>query len=163
MGHDEFEVECAAMSNETLVTEEVSHRRSIASYVTSLSLTTVVTVGTCGVTAPLMVPIGGFKAYKIHSHHKKLKSVRAELAKRQLSTAEKKKRDVLIPATVTMTVYIATLGLADVFDIVPDSIQNAFQAPIAESMGTDSYGVSAIADKYQVSIQSTGTATPKNK
>ncbi len=32
-----------------------------------------------GAATPIVVPLAGFKAYKIRSHHKKLKAIRCEL------------------------------------------------------------------------------------
>ncbi|KAG8822236.1 hypothetical protein FRC17_009609, partial [Serendipita sp. 399] len=146
---DEFQLKCGSMSNDDLISEEIKQRRSIASYAASLSLTTAVTLGTAGAASPLTIPLGGFKVYKMRSHHKKLKTARAELANRNLTPVERKKRDVFIPATVTAVTYFATLGIADAFDIVPDSFQNAVQAPVAELMGSDNAAVSASADKFQ--------------
>ncbi|KAG8819001.1 hypothetical protein FRC19_010195 [Serendipita sp. 401] len=147
---DEFEQKCLEMSNDTLISEEINQRRSIASFAASLSLTTAVTMGTAGAASPLTVPLGGWKVYKINLHHKKLKTVRAELAKRNLTPVEKRKRDVFIPASVTMVTYITTLGIADAFDIVPDTAQNAFQAPVADLVGSDTTALSESANHFQV-------------
>ncbi|KAG8709121.1 hypothetical protein FRC09_000857, partial [Ceratobasidium sp. 395] len=49
--------ECATWSDDYLISKEISHRRSIASYVTSLTLTAGATASTMGAAAPLTVPI----------------------------------------------------------------------------------------------------------
>jgi len=121
-------------SKEQLIHQELSHRRAIASYFTGLTLTAATGVATFGVAVPIVVPIAGFKAYKIHSDHKKLKAIRNELTSRSLSSNEKKKRDILIPATTTAAIYLASMGIADVFDVVPDAIQTVIHEPIREGL-----------------------------
>ncbi|KAG8839892.1 hypothetical protein FRC18_000015 [Serendipita sp. 400] len=144
-----YEQKCINMSNDDLIGAEINKRRAIASLVASLSITTVVTVGTVGAVSPLTIPLGGWKVYKIRGNHKKLRIVRAELAKRNLTPVEKRKRDIFIPATVTMVTYVTTLGIADAFDFVPDTIQNAVQAPVAELIGSDTTVLSEGANKFQ--------------
>jgi hypothetical protein len=63
---------------------------------------------------------------------KKLKIIRDELSKRHLSPHEKKKRDILIPVTTTAAVYLVSMGIAGVVDIVPDAMQVAIHEPIQE-------------------------------
>ncbi len=120
-------------SNEQLIDHEVAHRRAIAAYATGLTLSVATGVVTFGASTPIVVPIAGFKAYKIRSHYKKLHSVRDELSRRNLSPNEKKKRDVLIPLATTAAVYLASLGIAGIVDVVPDVIQAAIHEPIQES------------------------------
>lgn len=119
----DYESSCAEWSNETIIRKEISNRRSIASYITSLALTGGVTVASAGTLAPLTLFIGAFKLYKINSYRSKLKIVRAELARRHLSPADQQKRDVLVPLAITCTVYALTLGFADIIDIVPSDVQ----------------------------------------
>ena len=40
-----------------------------------------------------------------------------------LSPREKKKRDILIPVTITAAVYLVSMGISEVVDIVPDAMQ----------------------------------------
>ncbi|KAG8779831.1 hypothetical protein FRC20_010432 [Serendipita sp. 405] len=149
MGIEKFAAECAGMSNEALIREEICQRRSIAGYVTSLTLSGAATVMTGGAAAPLTVPLCGFKLYKIESHRKELYVVRAELAKRRLSPEERRKRDVLIPVAMTTLVYCATLGIAGELDLVPDGLQHSFQQPIAEALDAPHDKVSEAVDKHQ--------------
>ncbi|KAG8751927.1 hypothetical protein FRC12_012198 [Ceratobasidium sp. 428] len=150
----DYASECAAWSNDCLVFKEISHRRSIASYVTSLTLTAGTTAGTMGAAAPLTIPIGTFKLYKINSHKSKLKTVRAELSRRHLSPTDKRKRDVLVPVAITFTVYATTLGLADMIDIVPSDVQSTFESQIDDVAHIDqgSTGADSVGDKYQAFI-----------
>ncbi|KAG9119048.1 hypothetical protein FRC07_006120 [Ceratobasidium sp. 392] len=150
----DYSSKCSTWSDDQLVAKEVSHRRSIASYITSLTLTAGTTAATMGAAAPLTVPIGGFKLYKINSHRSKLKTVRAELAKRNLSPEKKRKRDVLVPVSVTFTVYVATFGLADVVDIVPSDVQGMIQGHVDDAFGLDqgTTGQGGVGDKYQAFI-----------
>ena len=122
--------QCHLWSNQQLILHEIIERRRIAAYATGLTLTAVTGVATLGATTPIIAPIAGFKAYKIHSHNKKLKIIRDELSRRHLSPRDKKKRDILIPATITVGLYLVSMGIADVVNVVPDAIQSAIQEPI---------------------------------
>jgi hypothetical protein len=133
----DYACECAAWTDNTLISKEVSHRRALASYITSLTLTAGSTVGSAGALAPLTVPIASFKLYKIKSHRSKLKIVRTELAKRHLTTALRQKRDIIIPVAVTFTAYTITFGLADAVDLVPSDMQDAFQSQVEALFGVE--------------------------
>jgi hypothetical protein len=119
---------CHLWSNEQLIDREVHHRRKIASYITGLTFSTV-----AAIEIPIVVPIAGFEAYKIHSHHKKLKVIREELTKRNLSPNEKKKRDILIPVTATAALHLVAIGIADAVNVVPDAMQAIIHEPIQQS------------------------------
>ncbi|KAG8737547.1 hypothetical protein FRC10_008060 [Ceratobasidium sp. 414] len=133
---------------------EVSHRRPIASYITSLTLTAGLTVATMGGAAPFTLPIGAFKAYKIESHKSKLEAVRAELARRNLSTAQKRKRDVLVPVAVAFTAYVVTFSLADMIDIVPSNVQGAIEGQIESATGHEqgTTNQEGVGNKYEAFI-----------
>ncbi|KAL0572728.1 hypothetical protein V5O48_009228 [Marasmius crinis-equi] len=163
MGYSKSEL--SSWTNQQLVTKEVSHRRSIASYVTSLTLTGMTTVASVGTLAPLTVPIGAFKAYKISSHKDKLDMVREELSKRQLSPAEKRNRDVLVPVAIAFTVYVATLGLADVVDLVPSDVQGHFNSEVESAAGVPqgSGGLNEVGDKYQAFAMAEAAAPLANQ
>ncbi|KAF8602804.1 hypothetical protein BDV93DRAFT_509069 [Ceratobasidium sp. AG-I] len=150
----DYKTQCAEWSNDTLIFKEISHRRSIASYITSLTLTGGATVASMGTLAPLTLPIGAFKLYKINSHRSKLNVVRAELARRHLAPADERKRDVLVPVAVTFMVYVATLGLADVIDIVPSDVQGSLEGHVETAAGVEqgSGGLADVADKYQAFV-----------
>ncbi|CAE6377251.1 unnamed protein product [Rhizoctonia solani] len=152
MFYSESELKC--WSNEQLVFKEISHRRSIASYVASLTLTSVTTVVSAGVLMPLTIPIGAFKAYKVNSHKSKLGMVRAELARRHLSPAEKQKRDILVPLAIAFTVYAITLGLADMIDIVPLDVQGPFNSGVEAVAGVEqgTGGMDKVGDTYQAFV-----------
>ncbi|KAG8691138.1 hypothetical protein FRC08_010266 [Ceratobasidium sp. 394] len=139
--------ECSSWCNDTLILKEISHRRSIASYLTSLTLTAGATVGTMGAVAPLTVPISAFKLYKIRSHRSKLEAVRAELARRHLLPAEKRTCDVFLPVAVTCMIYMATLGIADIIDLVPSDVQGMFGDVVDATPG--SIGGDCANDTYQ--------------
>ena len=126
--------QCHLWSNEQLIDHEVIHRRRIAGYAAGLTLSAATGIATFGATAPIVVPIGGFKVYKIRSHYKKLQIIREELSRRHLCPQEKKKRDILIPVTTTVAIYLATMGIADVVDIVPDGIQTVIHDHIQEGL-----------------------------
>ncbi len=66
--------QCHLCSNEQLIHHKIIERRRIAACATGLTLTAVTGVVTFGTTAPIVAPIAGFKAYKIHPHHKKTKN-----------------------------------------------------------------------------------------
>ncbi|KAG8706073.1 hypothetical protein FRC08_001286 [Ceratobasidium sp. 394] len=150
----DYACECSTWSDDKLILKEVSHRRSIASYVTSLSLTAGLTVATMGSAALFTLPICAFKVYKIESHKSKLQIVRAELARRNLSPAQKRKRDALVPVAVAFTVYVVTFGLADMIDIVPSDVQGAIEGPIESTTGQEQGTMSqeGVGDKYQAFI-----------
>jgi hypothetical protein len=135
MFYSEFELK--DWSDERLVFKEISHRRSIASYVASLALTGASTIASAGVLMPLTLPIGAFKAYKINSHKSKLGMIRAELQRRHLSPAKKRKHDLLVPVTVMLTVYTLTLGLADIIDVVPLDLQSLLDNGIETTAGVE--------------------------
>ena len=132
-----YETQCSEWSNETLIFKEITHRRSIASYITALALTGGATVASMGTLALLTLPIGAFKLYKINSHRSKLDIVRAELARRYLSPADKRKRDVLIPLAVTLTAYVVTLGVADAIDLVPSDVQGSIEGQVETAAGVE--------------------------
>ncbi|KAG9124231.1 hypothetical protein FRC07_012322 [Ceratobasidium sp. 392] len=132
---EDYAYKCSTRTDDKLIFKELSHRRSIASYVTSFTLTAGLTITTMTGAAPLTIPVCAFKAYKIASHKFKLKLVRAELARRNLSPSKKRKRDVLIPVAVALSVYVITLGLADVIDIVPSDVQGALEGHIEAAVG----------------------------
>lgn len=121
-------------SNEELIQKEIKHRRKIAYFATGLVMTTAGGVATLGTTAALTTPIAAFKIYKIHSHLKKLKAVRAELAKRHLSPVEKRKRDVLIPMTKSAVLFLATIGIADGLDLIPDTVPEILEEAMQEAI-----------------------------
>ncbi|KAG8688057.1 hypothetical protein FRC09_013128, partial [Ceratobasidium sp. 395] len=131
----DYEYKCSTWTDNKLIAKEASHRRSIASYATSLTLTAGLTVVTMTGAAPFTIPICVFKAYKIGSHKFKLKLVRAELARRNLSPAKKRKRDLFIPVAVACTIYVITFGLADVIDIVPSDVQGVIEGHLESIMG----------------------------
>lgn len=147
-------LQCSGWSNDTLVFKEISHRRSIASFITSLTLTGGVTAASAGTLAPLTLPIGAYKLYKIISHRSKLRSVRAELARRHLSVVDKRARDVIVPVAVTLTVYVLTLGLADIIDLVPSEVQGLVEENIetAACVEPGSGGLADVGDSYQAFI-----------
>ncbi|KAF8602803.1 hypothetical protein BDV93DRAFT_509068 [Ceratobasidium sp. AG-I] len=107
-----------------------------------------------GTLAPLTLPIGAFKIYKINSHRSKLGIVRVELARRYLSPADKPKRDVLIPVAVTLTAYVVTLGVADAIDLVPADIQGSIEGHVETAAGVEpgSGGLGDVGDKYEAFI-----------
>jgi len=146
-----YENQCFEWSDDTLIFREISHRRSIASYVTSLTLTGAATVASAGTLAPLTLPIGALKLYKINSHRSKLQVVRAELARRYLSPSDKRKRDVLIPVAATFTVYVLTLGLAEIIDIVPSDVQGSIEDHVETKAGVEpgSGGLDKVGNSYQ--------------
>ncbi|CAF4988216.1 unnamed protein product [Rotaria sp. Silwood1] len=139
-------------SNEKLIQKEINHRRKVASFATGLALTTTTGVATFGMAIPLVGPIAAFKIYKIHSHRKKLKAVRSELARRHLSPAEKRKRDVLIPMTKSAVIYFATAGIADGLDLIPDGLQTLLDDPIQEAFELTEEKILKLADKFQAFI-----------
>ncbi|KAG8737365.1 hypothetical protein FRC10_008280 [Ceratobasidium sp. 414] len=146
-----YACECSAWSNDALILKEISHRRSIASYLTSLTLTAGATVGTMGAVAPLTVPVSAFKLYKIKSHRSKLDLVRAELARRHLLPVGKRTCDVLLPVAMTCMVYVATLGIADIIDFVPSDVQGMFEGHTEGAVGVapGSVGGDCAGDTYQ--------------
>lgn len=133
----DYEIQCSGWSNDTLIFKEISHRRSIASYITALTLTGGATAASMGTLAPLTLPIGAYKLYKINSHRSKLAIVRAELARRHLTPADKRKRDVLIPVAVTLTAYVVTLGVADAIDLVPSDVQGSIEGHVETTAGVE--------------------------
>ncbi|KAG9076463.1 hypothetical protein FRC06_009494, partial [Ceratobasidium sp. 370] len=149
-----YAYKCSTWSDDKLIFEEISHRRSIASYVTSLTLTAGLTVATMGGAAPLTLPICVFKVYKIESHKSKLQAVRAELARRNLSPAQKRKRDMLVPVAVAVTVYVVTFGLADMIDIVPSDVQGAVEGHIESATGREqgTMNQESVGNKYEAFI-----------
>ncbi|KAG8709118.1 hypothetical protein FRC09_000854 [Ceratobasidium sp. 395] len=151
--HD-YGFQCGIWPSHKLIHEEISHRRALASYITSLTLTAGSTAGSAGALAPLALPIASFKLYKIKSHRSKLKLVRAELARRNLSPACKRKRDILVPVAVTFATYAITLGLADVADLVPESFQHGLEAQIEGFFGLEEGdgGLGKVGDQYEAFV-----------
>ncbi|KAG8714194.1 hypothetical protein FRC08_012264 [Ceratobasidium sp. 394] len=147
----DYALQCANWPNHTLIHEEISHRRALASYITSLTLTAGSTAGSAGALAPLALPIASFKLYKIKSHRTRLKLVRAELERRNLSPACKRKRDVLVPVAVTFAAYTVTLGLADVLDLVPESLQHQLESQVEDFFGVEERtgGLDKVGDQYE--------------
>ncbi|KAG8696514.1 hypothetical protein FRC09_008416 [Ceratobasidium sp. 395] len=150
----DYKSKCSTWSNDRLIFKEVSHRRAIASYITSLTLTAVTTIVTAGVAAPLMLPIGAYKLYKINSHKSKLKTVRAELAKRNVSPKGKRKRDVVVPVAFSLSIYVVTFGLADIVDVVPADIQGAFEHHVEDVTNIEHGAVEegGVGDKYEALV-----------
>ncbi|KAJ1309357.1 hypothetical protein OPQ81_006136 [Rhizoctonia solani] len=153
-GLKEYEYELQYYPNDRLVMDEISHRRFIASYVTSLTLTCSSTVASAGTLLPLTVPICAFKAHKIRKHHKQLKMVRRELGRRCLSPAEKRKRDVLVPVAAAFTIYAVTFGIADAIDLIPDSVQEGLHDAIEGFFGVEngSGGLDKVGNTYEAFI-----------
>ncbi|KAG9100821.1 hypothetical protein FRC06_003642 [Ceratobasidium sp. 370] len=148
---EDYTLQCASWPNHILIHEEISHRRALAAYITSLTLTAGSTAGSGGALAPLALPIASFKLYKIKSHRAMLKLVRAELERRNLSPACKRKRDVLVPVAVAFAAYAVTLGLADAVDLVPESLQDSLEGEIEGLFGVEgeASGLDKVGDQYQ--------------
>ncbi|CUA75760.1 hypothetical protein RSOLAG22IIIB_11971 [Rhizoctonia solani] len=157
----EYQIQLPHYPNERLISDEISHRRFIASYITSLTLTTSSTAASAGTLLPLTIPICAFKANKIRVHRKQLEMVRKELEKRSLSPMEKRKRDVLVPVSVAFTVYAVTFGIADAIDIVPEGLQEGIQDKIEGLFGVadGSGGLDKVGNIYEAFIM-TEAATP---
>ncbi|KAL0563405.1 hypothetical protein V5O48_018663 [Marasmius crinis-equi] len=162
MGYSQPEL--SSWTNGQLITQEISHRRSIASYVTGLTLTGLTTIASGGTLAPLTLPIGVFKAYKIDSHKDKLDMVRRELSNRHLSPPEKRNRDVLVPVAIAFTAYVTTLGLADIIDLVPSDVQGHLNSEVESAAGVaeGSGGLDVVADKYEAFIIAEAAAPLSN-
>ncbi|QRW00920.1 hypothetical protein RhiJN_28938 [Ceratobasidium sp. AG-Ba] len=139
------------MPSDTLIREEIRHQRALVSYLTSFTLTAGSTAVSGGTLAPLVLPIALFKLYKIESHKSKLKLVRAELTRRNLTPARKRKRDILIPVAVTSAIYAITFGLADVIDIVPESVQHGIEVQIEQFFGVEQGegGLTKVGNQYE--------------
>ncbi|KAG8737368.1 hypothetical protein FRC10_008283 [Ceratobasidium sp. 414] len=150
----DYALHCASWPTYTLIHEEISHRRALASYITSLTLTAGSTAGSPGALAPLSLPIASFKLYKIKFHRAKLELVRAELKRRNLSPACKRKRDVLVPVAVAFAAYAVTLGLADAIDLVPESLQDLLEDQIEGIFGVEegTGGLGKVGDQYEAFI-----------
>ncbi|CAE6398908.1 unnamed protein product [Rhizoctonia solani] len=150
----DYECELQIYPNDRLISEEISHRRFIASYITSLTLTCSSTAASAGTLLPLTAPICVFKAHKIRTHRKQLKLVRKELERRALSTMEKRKRDVFIPVAVAFTTYAVTFGIADAIDLVPNGIQEGLNDQIEGIFGVDdgSGGLDKVGNAYEAFI-----------
>ncbi|KAL0572729.1 hypothetical protein V5O48_009229 [Marasmius crinis-equi] len=159
MGYSEAELK--GWSNEKLIVKEVSHRRSIAGFITSLTLTSVGTAASGGSLAVLSLPLGAFEAYKIKSHKSKLDMVRKELARRHLSPLEKRKRDVLIPVAVTSLLWWVLGDLANAIDAVPVDVQLDLNSEIEglAEVQPGSGGLDKVGDDYQTAVL-TGLAAP---
>ncbi|KAF8671236.1 hypothetical protein RHS04_08390 [Rhizoctonia solani] len=147
----EYEYELQSFPNSLLITEEISHRRFIASYITSLTLTCSSAAASAGTLLPLTIPICAFKANKIRVHRKQLKMVRIELQRRCLSPMEKRKRDVLVPVAAAFTIYAITFGIADAIDIVPEGFQEALHDKIEGLFGVadGSGGLDKVGNTYE--------------
>ncbi|CAE6474632.1 hypothetical protein ACGC1H_004968 [Rhizoctonia solani] len=161
----EFEYELQKYPNDRLISEEISHRRFIASYITSLTLTCSSTAASAGTLLPLTVPICAFKANKIRVHRKQLKMVRKELERRALSPMEKRKRDVLVPVAVAFTIYAVTFGIADAIDIVPEGVQGGLQDKIEALFGVadGSGGMGKVGNTYEAFILAEAATPLTNK
>ncbi|CUA71006.1 hypothetical protein RSOLAG22IIIB_09293 [Rhizoctonia solani] len=161
----QYELELPHYPNERLISDEISHRRFIASYITSLTLTCSSTAASAGTLLPLTVQICAFKANKIRVHRKQLKMVRKELERRSLSPMEKRKRDVLVPVAVAFTIYAVTFGIADAIDIVPEGIQEGIQDRIEELFGVadGSGGLDKVGNTYESFIMAEAVTPFTNK
>ncbi|QRV86893.1 hypothetical protein RhiJN_14911 [Ceratobasidium sp. AG-Ba] len=128
---------CSTSDNNTLVLKEISHRRAIASCITSLALSVGATIGSAGATVPLTLPESAYHAYKVKSHKNKLDIIQKELAKRHLSPAQMRKRDILVPVAFTYAVSVISLGVADLVDIMPFGIEHFMESQAASAAGLD--------------------------
>ncbi|KDN46739.1 hypothetical protein RSAG8_04119, partial [Rhizoctonia solani AG-8 WAC10335] len=161
----EYEYELYRYPNDRLISEEISHRRFIASYITSLTLTCSSTAASAGTLLPLNLPICAFKANKILTHRKQLKMVREELEGRALSPMDKRKRDILVPVAVAFTTYAVTFGVADAIDIVPEAVQEGLHDQIEGLFGVadGSGGLDKVGNTYESFILAEAATPLTNK
>ncbi|CAE6444902.1 hypothetical protein BN14_05657 [Rhizoctonia solani AG-1 IB] len=150
----QYESELQNYPNDRLITEEISHRRFIASYITSLTLTCSSAAASAGTLLPLTIPICAFKANKIRVHRKQLKMVRRELERRCLTPMDKRKRDVLVPVAAAFTIYAVTFGIADAIDVVPEGVQEALHDKIEGLFGVadGTGGLDKVGNTYEAFI-----------
>ncbi|KAH7317509.1 hypothetical protein B0J17DRAFT_724350 [Rhizoctonia solani] len=147
----EYEYEIQIYSNARLISEEITHRRFIASYFTSLTLTCSSTAASAGALLPLTLPICAFKAQKIRTHRKQLKLVRKELERRALSPMDKRKRDIIVPTTIAFATYAVTFGIADAIDLVPEGAQEGLHNQIEGVFNVEdgSGGLDKVGNTYE--------------
>ncbi|CAF1194730.1 unnamed protein product [Adineta ricciae] len=86
-------------SNDDLIRMEVKHRRRANRIKAGMGMSISAGMGsilaTGGVAAPIVIPLFGYKLYKMISHENKRDEIREELARRDISPKKKTVGDVL--------------------------------------------------------------------